>query len=328
MISIKNSLFLFVVLCVSSLGYSDSTPRAETKLCLTMIVKNESRVMERCLESVKDIVDYISICDTGSTDNTVEIIEQFMRKHGIPGIVHHHEWRNFGHNRTLSVQAAQEALEKNGFSLENTYLLLLDADMLLVVDDDFTKEGLKTNSYHVLQKSSSLSYYNTRLLRASLPWESRGVTHEYWECDLSEQKEILTTLVIDDRGDGGCKDDKYERDLRLLTQGLKDEPNNVRYMFYIAQTHKCLKNFADAIRCYKIRIAVGGWGEEVWYSKYMIAECYEEMEYWDHALTWYLEVYNYLPHRAEPLWKIARYYRYNGQHQLAHLLAKHGASIP
>lgn len=36
---------------------------------------------------------------------------------------------------------------------------------------------------------------------------------------------------IDDRGDGGCKSDKFERDARLLAQGLNEEPNNVRYMF-------------------------------------------------------------------------------------------------
>ena len=44
------------------------------KICLTMIVRNESHIIERCLNSVKGIVDCVAICDTGSTDNTVAII--------------------------------------------------------------------------------------------------------------------------------------------------------------------------------------------------------------------------------------------------------------
>ena len=40
-----------------------------------MIVKNESAVIKRCLDSVKEIIDYWVIIDTGSTDDTKEIIQ-------------------------------------------------------------------------------------------------------------------------------------------------------------------------------------------------------------------------------------------------------------
>ena len=48
-----------------------------------MIVKNESRIMERCLNATKSIVDFVSICDTGSTDNTPEIIENWCKENEI-----------------------------------------------------------------------------------------------------------------------------------------------------------------------------------------------------------------------------------------------------
>ena len=48
-----------------------------------MIVKNESKIIERCIKSCLPVLDYISICDTGSTDNTVEIIEKFGKKYRI-----------------------------------------------------------------------------------------------------------------------------------------------------------------------------------------------------------------------------------------------------
>lgn len=293
-----------------------------------MIVKNESRIIERCLNNVKDLVDCISICDTGSTDDTIEIIEKFMQKYRIPGKVHRHPWQNFGHNRTLSAQAAQQTLRQLDFPLAQTYLLLLDADMVLEIDPAFNKKEMKADSYYLQQKNNDITYFNIRLVKASLPWQSIGVTHEYWSCKTPCRHEKLLTLKIDDREDGGCKGDKLERDIRLLSQGLKDEPDNERYMFYLAQCFKGLKRYEEAISHYKSRIAKGGWKEEVWFSKFMIGDTYQEMGNWDQALYWYLDAFQYNPQRAEPLQKIANYYRQNNQHDLAYLFAKQGSSIP
>ena len=49
-------------------------------ISLCMIVKNEEAVLERCLESIKDMVDEIVIVDTGSTDKTKEIAARFTDK--------------------------------------------------------------------------------------------------------------------------------------------------------------------------------------------------------------------------------------------------------
>lgn len=49
-------------------------------ISLCMIVKNEERVLARCLESVADIMDEIIIVDTGSTDGTKEIAARYTDK--------------------------------------------------------------------------------------------------------------------------------------------------------------------------------------------------------------------------------------------------------
>lgn len=331
--------FLWVALLIlpeylQALDVSGSLPKhyvseeRDVKICLSMIVKNESRIILRCLDSAKDIVDCVVICDTGSTDNTEKVIEEYLRKNSIPGRVYHHQWRNFGYNRTLAAEAAQQTLRELGFSPTNTYLLFLDADMVLQVDQNFKKNSLIADSYLLVQRNTDLSYYNLRLAKASMPWRSEGVTHEYWTSPLPHQRETLAGMMIDDREDGGAKADKFERDIRLLKQGLQDEPDNERYMFYLAQSYKCLRQYDKAIEWYKARIAKGGWKEEIWYSKFMIAESYKEMGEEDKAVQWFLEAYQYNPARAETLHKLANYYRLNSKNDLAYIFAKQGSRIP
>ena len=54
--------------------------KEKPKIVLNMIVKNESKIICRLLESVYKIIDAYCICDTGSTDNTVQVIEDFFKK--------------------------------------------------------------------------------------------------------------------------------------------------------------------------------------------------------------------------------------------------------
>src|ERR1043166_5380999 len=89
---------------------------------LTMIVRNEVKTIERCLEWGGPFISHWTICDTGSTDGTPEIIERFMARAGIPGKLYRDEWGNFGHNRTLAIERARGTAD---------YHLLLDADMVL-----------------------------------------------------------------------------------------------------------------------------------------------------------------------------------------------------
>lgn len=46
-------------------------------ISLCMIVKNEERVLRRCLDSVADLVEELIIVDTGSTDNTMKIAAEY-----------------------------------------------------------------------------------------------------------------------------------------------------------------------------------------------------------------------------------------------------------
>jgi glycosyltransferase involved in cell wall biosynthesis len=293
------------------------------KLALILMIKNESRILKRCLEAVENLVDCFCICDTGSTDNTVEIANEFLKTH--TGCVTVEAWQNFGHNRTVSFQNAQKYLKDNNWDLNDTYGLLLDADMVFVAGK-LKEQKLTSTGYKILQLNGNLEYYNTRLVRMDFAWKCVSVTHEYWDgpCD-NIAKDIC---YVDDRNDGGCKHDKFERDQRLLEKGLEDEPTNVRYMFYLAQTYKCLGKHKEAIKMYKKRIIAGGWHEEMWYSMYMIGDLYNAMGNLSKFEDWMQRAHHFRPCRSESIYKLAELFRIKGDHYKAYHYTKLGLSIP
>jgi len=291
------------------------------KFCLCEILCREAKIIRRNIDSAIGIIDAISVSCNGD-DETAEIVTGYKEK--VPTNVSFHPWKNFAHNRTQSFrEAVRYCRDELGWDLETSYCLFLDADMILDVKDGFDKQTLKEHGYSVIQYDNSLRYANLRLARMDCPWISISVTHEYWSCPGESKKApLLTTLEINDIGDGGSKGDKFIRDERLLTQGLIDEPGNVRYLFYLGETKYSLGKYEEAIEYYKQRIASGGWFEEIWFSHYKIAECYKKLKNYEQTVYWYLEAYNYRPQRAEALYELAKLYRQQGKNHAAYFVAE------
>jgi tetratricopeptide (TPR) repeat protein len=124
-------------------------------------------------------------------------------------------------------------------------------------------------------------------------------------------------LFIRDVGDGGCKSNKFERDIALLSKGIVDEPSNVRYYFYLASSFYALGKFAEAIDMYTKRIQLGGWYQEVWYSHYQIGHCYKGMNRMTEAINSWMNAFEVIPERIENLYEIIQHYRVIGKCKLA-----------
>ena len=278
-------------------------------LCLNMIVKNEGKIITRLLASVLPIIDTYCICDTGSTDNTIDLIESFFKERKIPGKVVNEPFKNFAHNRNFALKSAV------GMS---DFVLLLDADMILDVKI-FKKEKLANfDSFYILQGNENFYYQNVRIVRNNGLYSYSGVTHEYINTPPNNRHHLFekNELFIIDIGDGGAKSDKFERDIRLLTQGLIDEPNNERYYFYLANSYHDHGDFEKAIETYQKRIDCKGWNQEVWYSYYKMGFCYRNLKKMNDAICCWLSSIETLPERLETVYEIMQHYRNEGKNKL------------
>jgi glycosyltransferase involved in cell wall biosynthesis len=281
---------VFQLLLVFLAGFVD----AKEKICLNMIVKNESRVITRCLDSVIPVIDYWVIVDTGSTDGTQEIIKKHLKN--IPGELHERPWKNFGHNRTEAFQLAKG---------KGDYILFMDADDTLEFETERKFPKLTHDLYNMWRGTKEFTYIKPQLVRANLPWRWVGVTHEYLDCVQRFTSATLKEIKYLS-GDGGASTydpEKFLKNVTLLTEGLKDEPNNTRYVFYLAESYRDAGDKAKALEWYQKRVDRGGWEEEVFWSKLQIAHMLKDLGLPSSiVLESYKLAHAFRPHRPEPIY--------------------------
>jgi tetratricopeptide (TPR) repeat protein len=292
------------------------------KICLSMIVKNEAHIVTEVLDSCAPHISSWSIVDTGSTDGTQDLIRDHMRNLGIPGVLHKRKWRNFGHNQTQEMQLAQG---------HGDYILHMDADDVFVGQPDFTQVG-DADIYMLRVGNGSLVYWCPQLIRDGLPVRCVGVIHAYLVCDDPHTTARLDgDYRIESRrlGAQSRDPDRYARDAALLLAEVERNPEDPRQVFYLAQSYFDAGDYASAREWYERRVQMGGWGEEVFYSMFRVAQSMASLgEPWPQVQDAYLRAWEFRPTRAEPLYYLAVHYRVEGQHHLGHLFAQRATAIP
>ena len=286
----------------------------EAKLILLTMVKNESRIIKRLMDSVKGKADAIVVCDTGSTDNTTDLAKEYLKDNKIFGGVYEFPFVNFGKSRSKSFECCQTWVKTKGWDPKNCWALLLDGDMMLKESDRIDKKKLfelteQIAGVSLKQHNGSLVYQNVRLIRCSEPWICKGATHEAWTCPTNKSTTTFDSPLLADLNDGGCKSDKYPRDVRLLLEDLEEMPNDARTHFYLGQTYMCMGDWENAIKMLKRRIEIGGWEEEVYIAYCYLGECYMNSGKKADATRTWLEGWQYRQHRTEIPMKLIEHYR-------------------
>jgi len=308
-------------------------------LALVMMVKNESKRINVTLDSVKGFVNKCIIMDTGSEDNTLDLIRSWCEKNKI------------------ELNLLQKTFPQP-FHYSNARNAILDfaddkADYLLLLDcNDELKDGNivrrfvdtykgKSTAFHVCQEwwngVSLDKYYNIRLLKSKNGWRYKGAIHEYvvnpaCENDSSKLKndEMVSrimgfslyqdrTLDDDKSANRFSRDEEvleaeYQENIKLVREG-KLSRHDPRTLFYYGQTCMCLGKNEKAYRLYRERSELEGFTEEKYHSYYRCGELSKILKHgWEESFLWYYKAYEYsaktfdIP-RAEPLFRIAEYYK-------------------
>lgn len=248
-------------------------------VCLSIIVKNEEKVIERMLETVYPILDHYIVVDTGSTDKTKEIVTEFFKNKGIPGKVVDHKWVNFETARNFALQQSKESGMSHSF--------WIDADEQLIIAPDFQQELLKKALSNAGSATIEVKYGNTTYTRNQF-WNNSeefywyGPVHEVLMCDKPALKPIfvkgLHTLVLPDGNSwtSMSQQEKYERDAKLLEEYVANDPKkDARWVFYLAQSYRdavATPNLLKSIEWYtKRRDMDSGYREERYFSQLMVA---------------------------------------------------------
>jgi len=227
-------------------------------LCLNMIVKNERRAILRCLASVKPIITYWVIVDTGSTDGTQELIRNFMKD--IPGELHERPWVDFAHNRNEALALAKGKAE---------YVFFIDADDILQIPDNFILPELDKDCYYIACIDQNAKCHKPLLVNNRLDWQWEGCLHEGIKIPDERTLGYLPYLEVNTNvcKDGSRTQDpkKYHKDAELLETALQKDPTNSRHQFYLAQCYQNAKEYQLALThsklfCASFRISWGRFG--------------------------------------------------------------------
>jgi glycosyltransferase involved in cell wall biosynthesis len=225
--------------------------KASVSLC--MIVKNEEKYIEKCLLSVKDIVNEMIIVDTGSTDNTISIAQNFSVK------IVNYAWNDsFSEARNFSISKAN-----------CDWILLLDADEEFEKKDtdkfiEFINgsnaDGCHFTVCNYLGKAVNNNYtvHNAfRLLRNNKKYQFDGDIHE--QIRRIDGKKIengtfdVQNIKLHHYGylDDVIKEkNKRERNIPILLKKLEQEPEDSFTLFNLGNEYLAESNYPKALDLY------------------------------------------------------------------------------
>ena len=212
---------------------SRPAPGERQTVSVCMIVKNAQAALYRCLDSVKTIADEIIVCDTGSTDRTVEIAREYTDQ------VHRIPWEDdFAAARNRSIEKAMK-----------DWILWIDADEYLLGGDNLAKylrdnmyNGYVIRQHHHAIDAQFKPDVPVRLFRNGRGVRFFGCVHEHPETELN--KGVTPAVILSDVHiihDGyvteAVRRRRFLRNLPLLLKDRKRHPNRRLGLVFLARDY-------------------------------------------------------------------------------------------
>jgi GT2 family glycosyltransferase len=218
------------------------------KLSVVMMIKNESKHLERCLTSVKPILSAIEaeliIVDTGSEDDSVTIAKRYTDK------VYSHLWNNdFAAMRNTTINYAS-----------GKWIFVLDGDEVIENPEEFInffKSGndrkfntgiIRMKNYTTENETKYTLALIPRLFKKDKDFRYVGAIHE--QAKMKEPVCYLDANILHygyNSTDTALMERKFSRNIQILKNELKKDPENIYYLFQIAQSYAAHGDNEEAI---------------------------------------------------------------------------------
>lgn len=325
----KFSISLILLLCLNVIF-------ADPLLVVVIMVKDEASVIIPTLQPYVDGgIKHFLIFDTGSTDGTQQIAQEFFKEHNLMNAyVVEEAFIDFATSRNHALDAAHILFP------QATFILMPDAEWYMHKVEgllQFCEEHQNDDQdyYLVPIRSTALDFYTGRLIRTHTNLRFVGSRHETLNKVATVKLPYDVYFEWRPSVKGNEKSiNRWKNDVIDLLKSFGQNPHDDRTLFYLAQTYHCLGDWENAYIFYKKRAQICGFAEENYVTKYRMGNVAENLPENDEkqicplAVQHYLEAFAMRPHRAEPLIKIAQYYLKKEQIPLAFLFALRAAKMP
>ena len=266
--------------------------KSRVKICLAMVVANERLVIERCLNSLENIIDEICISINEDNDGTQECIENWGRQRNIPTTVWFDPWRGYGPTKTRNLLKIKEEIDTD-------YIIFIDADEVFVTDPKnplsyVTKEeAIKLKKELDDDKNADVFFMKThygkyiysrwQIVKNNQVW----IWHlPYQEClvgEKSNNRHDINWIYNYVRHDGHSSrhPDDLNKNIKLLENWAKENPESdflSRAYFYLGQAYYESNNNEKGIYYLEKRLGLNGWDQENYIASYYLANIYERLK--------------------------------------------------
>lgn len=215
---------------------------------LVMIVKNSGEVFRECLKNNRKYIDHWTILDTGSTDNTIEIIQEELKD--IPGNLYCEEFIDFATTRNRSLELSSKTC-KYTIILDDSYEIHGGEKLLKLLkkseNECFAIQiGKYENNYF------KDNYYSKRIIKSSKNLRYKFRVHEdimSYSFKYIEEDDIFIN-DIEDFKQQKRSIKRYKNDIKLLLLDYKDCSYEPRTIYYLAKTFYMIEKFDESLKYY------------------------------------------------------------------------------
>lgn len=258
------------------------------KVCLAMVVANERPVIERCLNSCKNMIDQICISVNGDDDDTSGAIERWGKENDVPTTVWFDPWEGYGPNKTRNLKKVRE-------ELETEYIIFIDADEVFVTNPkdptsyptpkDAEKllaeldEHSNVDCFYMKTHYGAHLYDRWQIIRNNQEWEWRLPYQEYLIGMKSNNRHDIDWVFNYSRHEGHSSRHSDRRpNAERLEAWAKENPDSTDYVracYYLGEAFMALNDKKKAIEYFSKRLNLGGWNQERYMASFYLAGLYD-----------------------------------------------------